>query len=181
MKLPVFLIVSALTLTSCTSVNTKNIEGVWLDKEKEMFTLKIDNSDGNYQIVFQDGSFPLQKTDLGYKFRKGKIDYVISYNKKKNLLSVNEKEYIRENKGKKYLFTGIWYNRKEEGRFKKIDMKEQNRGFWIVTKSDGSEASFYPKLTDDGYTFSYGNEQLFFKRVDDYIVDSEGIKYYRNN
>jgi len=178
MKNYFFLVLSILVFNSCSSVKPKSIEGEWLNSKNEMYIVAINKFDGDYWIEFYGEKYKLQATKFGYKFLKENKTFQIAYNEKTNILTLNKNKFIRETESKKYYFVGTWHV-ESEGPIKKIEITDVNGGIvWNVYQENNS-AKYYPKLTKTGYTFTYNNDQLYFEKKDDYIVDSQGRKYLK--
>jgi hypothetical protein len=149
-------------------------ESAWLDKANEMTTLTIEKVNGDYWLEINSEKFKV----LDKSKPSVKIDgnhYKIVIDEERGILVFNETEFIPEFKSKKRRFSGTWKSTKNSTEF---DIKLSNGGItWDIIKNKDKSTRFYPKLTETGFTFTIGDEQLFFTITNGIMTDSNGNEY----
>jgi len=161
---------------SCNSLQTSGIEGNWIDKEKEMFSLNI-YSEGDHLIAeYVNDKHTLEQTEYGHKFVWRGQAYFINTDESKGIIVMNNKKYIPLEKGKRKYFLGSWESK--TAHFKKVDFIDRNGGTLLTVQTkDGKNTKYYPKLVDEGYFFTYKNEDFTFSLDEKGLKDSDGNLY----
>jgi hypothetical protein len=179
MKKLLLLSIVILTLISCTSSNKSLTEGKWVDKEKEFMEIAIVSENKAYWlVVFNEKSPILEKDGKFYIMYKNK-ELPITLNKDTNVLFLGDKEYIPWDKSLKNQFVGNWENKNKGIIFK---IKKINGGLvWDILEGDNKPERYYPKLTSNGFIFTFKDQDVFFVIENGCIKDSEGNKYCKSS
>lgn len=160
--------------TSNTQAQNGFYESAWVDKQNEMTSLTI---------VKENDSFWLYGNFVKEEISKGNNPYVTIEKKEFPIemditdgsLIFKGIKYIPEFKSKKRQFTGSWLSLNKKTIF---DIKLEKGGIlWDIIKDGGEPIRFYPKLTETGFTFTIGDEQLYYTIENGTMTDSKGNKY----
>lgn len=176
MKKIIFVLTITFLISSFAIGQQKFYESAWIDKEKEMVLITIVKENGDFWLNGYQGKYKISMDKNSHVNIKGKV-YPVSIDWQRGLLLFGKSEFIPEFKSRKRQFSGRWMGEDKETIF---DIKLSNGGvIWDIIKDDNKPIRYYPKLTETGFTFSYGDEQLFFNMEDNLMIDSKGNKYIR--
>ena len=149
-------------------------ESAWVDKHKEMNLITIVKEKGSFWLNGFGEKNKISGTNEMIVNINGK-DYQINLISETGVLLFNGSEFIPEFKSKKRQFAGRWKSESNETIY---DIKLSNGGItWDIIDSTDKSIRFYPKLTDNGFTFTFGKQQLFFTVKDGVMTDSSGERY----
>ena len=177
MKKNLLLLICILILNGCATTNIPSLDGNWVDKETEFIKTTFTKSDGITWMENYDGKYKISRTGKGNFVTINNNDYPIIFKTKKNELLIGGKIFIPENNSLKKQFQGTWKNSDKNILF---EVTNANGGIlWDIKKGENKPERYYPKKTEQGFTFTYDNEQLFFVLKKGYIEDSKGQKYYK--
>ncbi len=165
-----------LVLIGYANNDLSSLSGNWIDKETGFVKINFTNSENKIWMETSEGKFKINRSMKGDFVNINNKEYLIVLNSEQKELLVGSKTYIPENLGIKKQFLGIWKNNDKNILF---EISEVNGGiYWDIFEEENKVNRFYPKLTKEGFTFTYGEEQLFFTIKNNYILDSKGVKYY---
>ncbi len=102
---------------------------------------------------------------------KSEIDKVKEELKSMGALKINYKEAYPKQ------LLGFWYNAEKDITFY---IQENNGGLlWDIKTKESDFVRYYPKKKNNGYTFTYKGNQLFFVLKNGILIDSKENKYTR--
>ncbi len=172
-KLNYFLIITVLIGSSALGQH-RFYESAWVDEQNEMTLLTIVKENGNFWLNGNIGKHKIIESTKSYITVKGK-EYPVNIDRESGKLLFKGLEYIPEFKSRKRQFAGRWMNMTKETI---LDIKLNNGGItWDIIKDGNKPIRFYPKLTETGFTFTFGDQQLFYTIKEGFMVDSNGEKY----
>ncbi len=178
MKIKIFLFTCALVLTSCA--NTQFAESAWIDKENEKVLLTIEKENGKFWLQLYNS--PLEIVENGPNsyaiFKDQKVP--ISVDTDKEILFYDEVKYIPVSKSVKGQFTGRWKSESEDTVFQ-VQIDDNVDLTWDIIKGSNKPIRFYPKRTDTGFHFTFGQETLSYILKDGYIIDANDKKYSKDS
>lgn len=175
MKRFVLLTFLLLILTIPAKAQCDVYESSWIEKGREFFGFRIvKEADAFYVDLWSRGKFEVQQADTPFiVINDKKVEFFVDDNTGE--MSFNGRAYIPEFKSKKRRFEGRWKN--EELQITH-DITITNGGVnWAITKGTDKPIRFWPKQTENGYTFTFGEEQLFFTIEDGMLCDEKGNKF----
>ncbi len=177
MKKNLLLLIWTLILSGCATTDVSSIDGNWIDKETEFSKIIFTKSSGIIWMESSDGKSKINQTRKGNFVTINNKEYPIIFSTKKDEILIGKRVFIRENNSLKKQFQGAWKNDKKNIF---IEVTLSNGGIlWDIKKGENKPERYYPKKTEQGFTFTYDNEQLFFVLEKGYIEDSKGLKYYK--
>jgi hypothetical protein len=171
------LLVIILSVLSFNSFGQKLYEGMWVDKHKEFQKFSIIKEGGDLWYKSYSGKYKIEEKDNSYFVKMETNTYDLKLDTDRGILFLGKTEFIPEFKSFKRQFSGVWKSKSSDTTF---DIESINGGItWDIIKSKEKPVRFYPKLTDTGFTFTYGDKQLFFSITEEYMEDSDGNKYIK--
>jgi len=173
-KIVIFLLICLCTNAKILGQNL--YESAWIDKQNETILMTIERENGKYWMNFPGTKFEVLDGEKPYVIMNGK-QARIKIDQESGVLIFNGFKYIPEFKSKKRRFSGRWKSTSDD---RKFDIKLINGGItWDIIDGDKKPIRFYPKLTDEGFWFTFGKKQLFFTMNDGVIIDDDGNSYIR--
>ncbi|MEB8327762.1 hypothetical protein OO009_00215 [Flavobacteriaceae bacterium KMM 6897] len=174
MRTQLILLIAALL---CTLVTQSQVtEGEWIDKENEKVLLSIEKENDKLQLNLYDRSTEIVEKGLkSYAlFKDQKIP--LTFNTEKDILVFNKVAYIPVAKSMKGQFTGRWKSESDDTVFQvEIDGNVELR--WDIIKGDDKPIRFWPKRTETGFHFTFGDKTLSYVLKDGVLIDADGKKY----
>ena len=153
-------------------------ESAWIDKTNETILMTIEKENGKFWLKIFNNQFEIYNPKNPFIRMKGKKSKIEIDHELGNL-TLNGKKYIPEFKSRKRKFSGRWKSTSEDTIF---DIDLINGGItWDIIKNNGKPIRFYPKLTDNGFTFTFGDKQLSFHMENGKIIDNKGNSYMKIN
>ena len=148
-----------LIFTNSSLFGQRIYESTWIDKRNEMTLITIEKENGKFWLKFYEKRFKIYKPKNPFILFRGKKSKIEIDHELGNL-TLNGKKYIPEFKSRKRTFLGRWKSTSKNTIF---DIRLINDMIvWDIIKDKDKPIRFYPKLTDNGFTFTFGEKQLFF-------------------
>lgn len=174
MKKLILFLALAILETNTISSQCDLYEGAWVDKDQEITYLTIVKENETFWLNSSSGKYQIKGDSDSYIIINGN-DVPIRLDRENGLLNYRGIDFIPEFKSKKRQFAGTWKSNHDDIVFQ-IHIK--NGGiYWDIIKGEAEPIRFYPKLTNTGFTFTYGDEQLFYTVKDGIMTDSNGNHY----
>jgi len=179
MKKYLLLSIVILTIISCVTSNESLKEGEWIDKEKEFMEIAIVYENKAYWLVVFNEKSPILEKEGNYFIMYKDKELPITLNKDTNVLFLGEKEYIPLEKSLENQFVGIWENKSNGIIF---EIKKINGGLvWNITEGENKSERYYPKITSNGFKFTFKDKDMLYVIEDGCIKDSNGIEYCKRS
>jgi len=177
MKKIILILIFVVFLSGCGTTDISSLEGNWVDKKTEFKEISFIKSDGILWMENFEGKYKINQKGKRNFVTVNKIEYPIVIIKEQSDITIGETIFIPENNSLKEQFQGTWKNSDKNILF---EVTNSNGGIlWDIKKGEDKSVRYYPKLTEEGFTFTYDNKQLFFILKKGYIEDSNGLKYYK--
>ncbi|CAM1366993.1 hypothetical protein [Tenacibaculum xiamenense] len=151
-------------------------EGTWIDEEREMIVLTIEDDGTDYWLTYYKDKFKILNLKEPYVLIN-EVKATIEFEKNSDNLKFNNLKFIPQLNSRKHQFEGEWKSASNNTQF---SIKLVNGGvYWDIIKNNEKPIRYYPKLSKDGFKFSIGNDMLFFKIKDNILTDNKGNKYHK--
>jgi hypothetical protein len=174
MKKMILLFALTIAITSNTLAQKDLYESAWVDQQREMTLLTIVKENGSFWLNGYFGKREILKGKKAY-VTINEQEYPIEIDRTNGILIFNGVKHIPEFKSRKRQFSGRWQSADKETIF---EIKLANGGItWDIVKEGNKPIRFYPKFTETGFTFTFGDEQLFYTLKDGIMTDSKGNRY----
>ncbi len=149
-------------------------EGTWVDEEREMIVLTIEDDGRDYWLTYYKDKFKVMNLKEPYVLIN-QVKAQIEYDKSSDNLKFNNLTFIPELNSRKYQFAGEWKSSSNNTQF---SIKLVNGGvYWDIIKDNGEPVRYYPKLSKEGFEFTVGSDVLYFKVEDNVLTDNKGNTY----
>lgn len=175
MKKVTIILIGILIIYSCRDSKKLVYEGTWVDKKNELVQLSILNEKGSYWLKGYNEKYLIEKKEKNYFVKINSKEHTLLIDN--GNLFFSQKEFIPESRSLKKQFAGHWKSQTKDTSF---EIKNINGGLiWDIKEGDNKSVSYYPKITETGFLFTYKNENLSFIIQDKFIIDSNKRKYYK--
>ncbi|SEB52104.1 hypothetical protein SAMN04489761_1191 [Tenacibaculum sp. MAR_2009_124] len=151
-------------------------EGTWVDEEREMIVLTIEDDGRDYWLTYYKDKFKIMNLKEPYVLIN-EVKAQIEYDKSSDNLMFNNLKFIPELNSRKHQFAGEW---KSESNNTLFNIKLVNGGiYWDIKKNNEESVRYYPKFSKDGFKFTIGSDLLYFKIENNVLTDNKGNTYYK--
>lgn len=176
----IFLFIGVICFISCTSGQSIEIKGNWIDKKNENSEISITEKEGNLILNGFNNKFELKKVNnYEYILKSVPKDYKVNLSKETGILNVNGIEYIPSSKALTKKIRGSWVN-SSISKDTIYEFKEAHYSNTCYVWNDKETyAKYYPTKIDNGFEFTINGRwiRFIFDEKTEKLIDGNGNTY----